>query len=293
LLPVVLWSDVHADKLVIAKEINNAWTILAVLDPETTLSARSDYVVGADRRGLQFLYHSSGGDYAFWVGPAGGSGAIGGADISDQQIFSARIDYEAMCCENRAGWLKVTGNSLQAAPYTDRSAYSTRNWNILNYVLDGRYAVNGSSGDIEGVISVMGFGMDNGARQLGGIWDDTYSWAEIRIRGDSWAPGFDIVTANDLPESGWSWNSTDAILKKDADGNSHLLLIGQKGFWGPTEICYFAKMDENWSAPLSLGRNVMKWGKTEIALDEAGNALAIWKDENNSVKARWILRDKK
>jgi hypothetical protein len=303
LIPIVFWSDVHAEKLVIAKESGGGWKILAVLDPEAALSARSDYVVGADRRGLQFLYRSSGGSYAFWVGPAGGPAAIGDADISDWQISYARVDYETLLKQSLASdseskdspasWLRVSGKPLPVPPYVDRISYYKLFWR--DYLLDRRFTVNGASGEIGGLVWVYQFMMNDGLRKVDGTGTE-HPWAEIRINGDSWVPHFEIVAADDLPDPGYKWfNDQDALIRSDVRGKDHVLLVRSKpGFWTANfENCYFVKTAAGWSAPFVLGTNVPPHFPRDLALDDKGNAFVIWIDKNDTVKGRWILNQKK
>jgi hypothetical protein len=301
LIPIVFWSDVHADKLVIAKESKDGWTILAVVDPEAKLSARSDYVVGADRRGLQFLYRSSGGSYAFWVGPAGGPAAIGDADISDRQISYARVEYDALfqrtsasdsgSKNSPAGWLRITGKPLPVPQFVDRLGYSKFFWQDL---LDRRFAVNGESGDIEGLVWVYQFVMNDGLRKADGTGLEQ-PWVEISIREDGWIPRFDILAADDIPEPGYKWTSDgNVLIRSDVHGNAHVLLIRSKpGFWTASfENCYFIKTTAGWSAPVVLGSNVPPHSLRDLALDDKGNAFAVWMEKNDTVKGRWILNQK-
>lgn len=301
LIPVVLWSDVHAEKLVIAKETPAGWTITAVVDPESELSARSDYVMGADSRGLQLLYRSSGGSYMFIVGFAGGAGAIGGTDVSDQQISYARVDYEMLfqrpsdsdpaSNNNSAGWLRVAGKPISTPPFVDRN-YSNFFWRDS---LDRRFTVNGASGKIEGLVWVDQFIMNDGVRKIDGTGITEHHWAEVKISEDRWIPNFDIVAAENLPEPDYKWGSDwGALIRSDAHGNDHALLIRVKpGFWKASfEICYFIKTAVGWSAPVVLGHGLSAFSPRGLALDGNGKALAIWVDRNNTVKARWIQDQK-
>ena len=302
LVPVVLWSNVHAEKLVIAKESKDGWIIMAVLDPEAELSARSDYVLGADRRGLQFLYRSSGGSYGFIVGFGGYSGVIGWDNISEQQISYARIDYEMLFQRSSGsdtgskdppvGWLRVAGKPLSTPPFIVKPLNPKFFWQDS---LDRRFTVNGASGDIEGLVQVSyHFTMDDGLRKIAVRGGEGYPWAEIRINGDSWVPRFEIVAAEDLPDPGYDWSS-GALIMSDVQGNNHVLLRRVKpGFWTTSfEICYFLKTAAGWSAPVVLGGNVSQCDCRDLAVDDKGNILAIWMDTNDAVKGRWILNQKK
>ncbi|MHB8093255.1 MAG: hypothetical protein ACYDH8_16910 [Syntrophales bacterium] len=51
------------------------------------------------------------------------------------------------------------------------------------------------------------------------------SLIRYKINDGQWAPLFEIVTASDLPDSGWRWiNDRGALLNNDAKGANHLLL---------------------------------------------------------------------
>ena len=46
----------------------------------------------------------------------------------------------------------------------------------------------------------------------------------VKIKEGQWASRFDIVTATDLPDSGWGWIHTlGALIKNDSNGNNHIL----------------------------------------------------------------------
>ncbi|NPV03581.1 MAG: hypothetical protein HPY67_02490 [Syntrophaceae bacterium] len=296
LVPVILWSDVRADKLVIARESRDGWTVVAVFDAESAFSARSDYVLGADRRGLQFLYRSSGGSYAFFAGGGAGGAGIGGTGLSDQQVSYARVEYERLferpsgsdteTKDRSAGWLRVTGKPLPPPPFTRMNDSNL----FREGKLDRCFTVNGVSGEIEGLLWVYQISLNDGLKKIDGSGFE-HPWVEIRVNADRWAPHFEIVAADDLPEPGYKWsNDTNALIRSDVRGNDHVLLVRSKpGFWTASfENCYFVKTAAGWSAPVVLGAHVRPGFPRDLALDDKGNAFAVWIDQTDAVKGRWI-----
>lgn len=307
-IPVVFWSDVHAEKLVLAQETKDGWAIRAVFDPETKLSARSDFMAGIDRRGfLQFLYRASGGSSTFAVllTPAGG-GAWGG-DTSEMEIRYARVQYDRLRSINTdtgipgsgpgkppTSWQSVQGTPLVSMPFVE--GYYERAIS-LQFIgpMDRRFTLNGTSGDLEGLIWVYQFKLDDGIRKIG---PSNRPWVQVIIRDGHWVPRFDIVAASDLPDSGWAWHSNPgALIKSDSKGKTHVLLIRTKpGFWkSMDEMCYFVKAGDDWSAPQILGHNPAdtRFGSFRaLALDQTGNVFAAWTNRDNRVVGRWILLQK-
>ena len=297
LIPVALPREVQAEKLVIAQDSPDGWTILAVLDPEATLSARSDYVLGADRSGLQFLYRSSGGSSWFLIGGGPYGGGFVGGDSSDQHISYARVDYatlfqrtpdsDAGTKDHPAGWLRVAGSPLPAPPFADRwpaKAFAKEFWRDP---LDRRFTVNGALGNIESLFHLT-FTIRDGGRTLGVL---EQPWVAVRLSGDRWVPGVDIVAADDLPDPGYRWGRDwRALIRSDVHGHNHVLLESSRK--GSFDICYFVKGAAGWSAPIVLGGNLPPFALRDLALGDKGNAFAVWKDRNDTVKGRWISPQK-
>lgn len=288
----------------IAKESRDGWIILAVFDPEAKLSTRSDYVLGADRRGLRVLYRSSGESYAFFVGGGAGGAGIGGTDISGQQISYARFEYEMLFQrpsgpdtktkteDHQASWLKVAGKPIPAPSFIRGITFPPLFW---VEPLDRRFTVNGASGDIEGLVRAYQIIMNDGLKKIDGTGLTDHPWVEVRFNGDRWLLPIEIVAADDLPDPGFRWYyDREALIRSDVHGNDHVLLErSSPGFWTASfEICYFTKTDAGWSAPIVLGTNVPSNSHRDLALDDKGNAFAVWIDKNDAVKGRWILHQK-
>ena len=295
LVPVVFWSDVLADKLVLAQESENGWIIRAVLDPETKLSARPDFMVGTDRAGaFHFLYQASGGSKGFIIAFSPGGGGAWGGDTSGAEIRYARVPHDRILPgRQKAGekgegnvplsWAGIQGTSLPPFPYFE-DRYST-----LGPVGPGRHFVlDSTAGSLGGLIWVCNRGLDDGVHRTG---TSDMPWIYVRIKDSRWDPHFDIVTASDLPDPGWQWiNDPGALITNDPAGNNHVLLIKTKlGFWSSTsDLCYFVKTGAGWSAPVVLESDLPLDSRRSLSVDEAGSVFAVW-ENRNKVVGKWIL----
>lgn len=305
LIPVVLWSNVHADKIVLAQEAKDGWTIRAVLDPETKLSAWSDFSIGSDRHGyLSFLYRMSGASRVFIVGFGPGGGGGFGGDASEMEIRYARVQYDQLYSritdafnpESAPGktltpWLSIQGSPLASMPFVEEQYERAMSLKFIG-PLDSLFTVSRTFADLDGLIWIHNFALDDGIHRIA-----TYDmpWINVKIREGKWAPHFDILTASDLPDTGSRWiNDRGALIKNDSNGNNHVLLVKSKhGFWRWTkEMCYFLKTGENWSAPLIVGSNLGIDSRRSLAVDETGKVFAVWENRNNGVIGRWILPQK-
>ncbi len=305
LLPVVFWSDVFADKLVLAQESPNGWIIRAVFDPETKLSARPDFMAGNDAEGfLHFVYRTSGGSKAFVVAFAPGGGVASGTDTSSTEIRYARFHHEQLTRPERmdasgeAGkengstpWKSIPGIPLNPLPYIVDKYQRPDSLKMMG-PLDRRFAVNSRSGDLFGLVRAWSWKLDDGAHKIG--LEDT-PWINVKLKDGRWAPRFEIVTASDLPESGWSWHhDRNALINNDSCGNNHVLLVKSKaGFWKNTnELCYFYNKGNNWSAPLVLAGNLGVDSRRALAAGKDGKVFAAWLTSGNRIVGRWIIPKK-
>ena len=305
LLPVVFWSDVMADKLVLAQESPEGWAIRAVFDPETKLSALSDFTVGADRNGsLHFLYRASGKSRAFIVAFGYMSGGYRVVDTSPKEIRYARVQYDRFLSGNKnldqqgAGkdntpilWEAIPGMPLVPLPYVADKNQRPTSLNLIGSI-ERQLAINSALGDLDGLIWVYNLGLDDGMHKMGTA---DMPWINVKINDGQWAPLFEIVTASDLSDSGWRWlNDRGALLNNDAKGANHLLLTkSQLGFWSSThEMCYFINTGDDWSAPLVLGSSGRIDSQRSLAVDAAGRVFAAWQSRSNRVVGRWILPKK-
>lgn len=302
LIPVAFWSDVIADKLVLAQESQNAWTIRAVFDPETTLSVRSDFMVGAVQDGsLHFFYRVSGGSRAFFIAFGAGGGGGWGGNTSAMEMRYARVQYDLLFPGNTnsgnqesqrndtpISWEAVQGISLPPIPYIGDK-------NLTAYFLSGplerHFTVNGLSGNLEGLVWIYNWRLDDGVHKTG-VFDNP--WIYVKLREGKWDPHFNIVTANDLPESGVRWvNDRAALIKNDSKGNNHILLIKTEGSWVfNNKMCYLLNTGEDWSVPLVLGKDLRIDSRRSLSIDETGKVFAVWENKSNQVVGRWISPNK-
>ncbi len=312
LLPVFWWSDVRAEKLVIAQETEAGWTIRAVVDPKTELSAR-DYVIGVDRDGfLHVLCRSSGGNYGFIAVGAAGKGIIDGGDISEKEIRYSRVPLDRLLspAADPAGadtsgrtWLPVEGTLLPPMPYVDETFRANQKQVALAYIgpLHRHFTVSALNGGVYGLFWPSLFSLDDGKKKIEGItWsDDNSIWVQVRIENGQWAPEYDIVAVDKLPDSDWVWgnyparseNDSMARITTDSRGGVHALLYRKKKglFETQQQMAYFVKTGPEWSAPLILG-DKLDWIQDRVlSVDDRGRVFAAWFDANKRIVGRWIL----
>ena len=302
LIPVVFWSDVHADKLVLAQESDSGWAIRAVLDPETKLSARSDFAVGATRRGfLYFLYRTSGGSSAFIVAFGPGGGGAWGEDTSEFELRYARVQYDRFLPRGASpgdpgsgptkpskSWSSIQGLPMASIPFIKGQHERYMSLKSIG-PLERRFTINRISGDVDGIIWASRFSLDDGIREIDA---SDMPWVQVKIKEALWVPRYDIVTASDLPDSGSRWiNDRDALIKSDGNGNTHVLLVKSRhGFWRwHNELCYFLKTGKDWTSPLILGSNIGVNSRRSLAVDETGSVFAAWENRDNTIVGRWLV----
>lgn len=309
LLPIVYWKNVEAEKLVLAKESKEGWAIIAVFDPDRKLSTR-DYVVGIDQHGsIHFLYRTYEGSHAFvahpqipglWRDTGPRPIEIRYAQVRYKHMFLNIADagnHEPTLDKSPRTWFSIQGLPMSPLPFlvggfeTDRRRF----FPDLIGPLKRYFAVNRISGDLNGLITEIAsppldFQLDDGTRKIGA--SDT-PVVKVKIREGKWVPQFDIVTARDLPDSGWRWNDPlhqDALINSDFKGTDHILLKRHKGgFWKSTdEICYLVNSGTGWSAPVVLGNDPNRDKNYTLAVDKTGKVFASW-TKGNRVVGRWIL----
>jgi hypothetical protein len=316
LFPIFWWSDVRAEKLVIAQETEAGWAIRAVVDPKTELSAR-DYVMGTDRDGfLHVLYRSSGGNYGFIAVGAGGKGIVDGGDISEKEIRYFRVpltrllspaaDPAGADASGRA-WLPLEGAPLPPIPFVGKSIWGNpadQTIVALSYIgpLNRHFTVSSLNGDVLGLFWPSLFSLDDGQKKIGGLgWsDDNMTWVQVRIGNGRWAPEYDIVAVDKLPDPEWVWgeyparrsdNDRMARITTDCRGGAHALLYRKKKgvFEKQEEMAYFVKTGPEWSAPLILGNKLAWMQARALSIDERGRVFAAWFDAEKRIVGRWIL----
>ena len=298
LIPIAFWSDRIADKLVLAQETPNGWAIRAVFDSKTELSARSDFMVDADRLGfLHFLYRASGeGRWFFVAFGAGGGGGWGESSLPMEMLY-ARVHYERLLSEIKnsgapeAGqdFVSIDGTSLAPIPYLKLNPWPA-NLGLIG-PLNSHFAVNRNTGDLSGLIKIYDQELDDGMHRMSHSEDP---WIHVTLSEGQWAQRFRILATKDLPESGGSWiNDRGALIRNDVNGNYHVILIKSKiGFWNSAHaMCYFFNTGDDWSAPLVLGNDSRMDGRRSMAIDAAGKVFAAWEDSKNRIVGRWILRN--
>lgn len=317
LVPVVFWSNKQASKLVVAHESADGWTIRAVLDPDTILDADSDFMVGTDSLGtLHFLYSTSRGGGSFYVIVLPYGPGVAGSHRPSPELRFAQVALDRLLVpptdSHTQGlspgiattpWVPIEGTFLSQmpTPYTPGDS----RWVGLR-PFDRHFAVNKASGEVRGLMWIGQGRSDDGVRKLDfGKPDNKYSfdnaWVEVGIRDGSWARGFNVVVAKDLPDttySWYSWRGDDAFnndrnaLKIDPKGNIYALLGHRKPrLLNPTySMSYLIKEGGNWSAPLTLGSNSCDWWEDirALAVGNNGAAFAAWVNSESKFVGRWI-----
>ncbi|MEJ2156006.1 MAG: hypothetical protein P8X96_11770 [Desulfobacteraceae bacterium] len=300
LVPIVYWSHEHASKLVLAEESPEGWIILAVVDPDTTMDADSDFLVETDRIGnIHFLYSTSrggGGFFVFAYGYSGGAAAskpkseLRYAQLrSDQLLAQSTIALNQVLNRNATPtkWISVKGVSLEAKPCVKKD-YNYYNASIVLNPLKRKFLVNQETGNINGLMLASQCTLADDTRELP-MLGPNQSVVEVSLRDGQWSPHFNIVTANDFPTSGILWNLDNLSIKRDGKGKFHLLLPSLDPGWKNRKyINYLLKDDTNWSAPLILGRGDITINVISFAVDDSGVAFAAWVNAKGEFIGKWI-----
>jgi hypothetical protein len=157
--------------------------------------------------------------------------------------------------------------------------------------LNRRFSVGRGTGEVKGFM----FSSDTNFLDANREWfeaEASRSWVEVGILNGEWLPGFTILTADGLQDSGVWWSDEKkTVIRKDANGNLHALLQSCKsGFWhNRCSMNYFVKKDGDWSAPLALA-SANYWGDTDrsLAIDNSGAVFAAWVNEAGNFTGRWL-----
>jgi len=309
LFPIVYWKNVEAEKLVLAKETMGGWKIVAVLDPESKLDT-IDYVAGIDQHDfLHFLYRASGGSHAFIFGAGYNTVVMEDTGPQPMEIRYARFQYNHLLSDtadadndesapgkSQMTWFSIQGQPMAPMPFLKGGLFEAdriKNFPHLIGPLKKFFAVNRISGDLDGLLTDTAprnfdFLLDDGTRKIGRSDGPV---VQVKIREGQWVPQFDIVTARDLPDSGWMWSHNQALIANDSKGIGHVLIERFKiGFWRNTyEICYIVNGGTDWSAPIILENDANGYEDNySLALDNTGKVFASW-TKGKRVVGRWII----
>ncbi len=306
-LPLFWWSNVHASKIVLAHESGDAWAIRAVLDPETNLDADDDFMVGSDGRGIiHFLYSTSrgGGVGMYGIGTRGGGGKTTSptpelryAQVAIDQLLPLSVnaqDKELSAAGAKNPLLPIHSTPISTLPKQisqkgiESFTLLERQFAVTLSPFARQFVVNNSTGEIKGLMHIRGGTLDDGVRKLS--FEGERAFLEVNIRNGVWGRDIDIVAAQEVPDSTYTWwEKEGSLIKIDPTGNFHALLMNsQKGGWTPDYfINYLLKDGTNWSAPLKLGKIVWR-GFYTLAVDQGGSAFAAWLNEKGCFVGRWI-----
>jgi hypothetical protein len=318
LVPYVFWKNVQASKLVIAEETaDNEWTIRAVLDPDTVMSANNRFMIGADRFDtLHFLYLTGRGGAAFFflVGAATGGGVGGGAGAGGWHFYDPELRYAKISLnqlfsqpESRnidpnqgsahPSWMTVKGVTVsldlfRVFPLSDLLSDFGEELGFLLTPLDRRFLVEKTSGKVKGLadspITTTSDDIPAFYFQSPRYAPAQWGCVEAEISNDKLLLSLDkIVTISD--EHG---NAPVLVVKQDAEGTIHALVsIGSKeeGFL-PKAVYYVQKNGPTWSQPLLLGvpRDIHS-DELLLAANADGVIYAAWVDKERRLIGRWII----
>jgi hypothetical protein len=304
ILPVWSSMEKRSDKLVLAEEIDGAWHIRAIVDPEEPFDIDPDFFAGIDAKGtINLLYAGSRrGGFGAIVG-AGGPGFAGGAvaigwpsSVRFAQIPIGNLS-ELSVAANSVGELVKTSQKLAmiegvqvaAKPLIkDRYGVDRENWPDLRR-FSQQFSLHAASGEIHGLMFADNLILDDGKRRLriGGAYNLEPTWVSLALRDGQWLNHYDVVTSSDSPP-GLSWDyRSEGYTRSDPQGRLHLLLIAkmeEKSYRISCEITYLTNSGSGWSAPLLLGGCPLS--SMGYPAGEAGRSLAF--AEDGSVFATWI-----
>jgi hypothetical protein len=302
LIPVVYGSEVHADKLVIARETQEGWAVLAILDPESNLSAGNDFMAAGDGKSLHFLYRNYDQKRAFIFAVGMGGGGYSSMDLSSRELRYARVPLERLPAArsdvggggpgqsgDRRPWLKLEGIKVDVLPFMS-GPDKEKTFQSIIIPINRRFALDPDSGDINAIIHSGAYNVafDDGTLKAG---PEDSAWLRIRLREGRWFPHFNIVTARDIPDAGRSWTIVDGLIRNGPDECDHVLVYRfELGFFSNTfDICYLRRTGDSWSAPLVLGGDTGNSFASDLAFDGSGRVFAVWKSKGGIVAGRWLL----
>lgn len=304
LVPYVFWKNVQASKLVLAEETaDNEWTIRAVLDRDTVMSADSRFMVGADRFGtLHFLYLTGRGGAAafFLVAPTGAGGGVAG--FYDKELRYAKMPINQLFAQPaesqnnepnpgtaKPSWLEEKGATLSLDLHKSNLSLGNLLGDFGSELgffltpLDRRFFVEKTSGKVKGLADSPISTTADGIAIFG---DNEWGCLEAEISDAKLLLSFDkVVTINDKRPNGKT-----LVVRQDAEGTIHALvsiITKEKGFL-PKALYYFQKR-ATWSAPLLLG--VPRYRVADevlLAVNANGVIYAAWVDKERRLIGRRI-----
>lgn len=277
LVPVVYWSNEQAEKLVLAQEINNQWSIRAVFDSYSVLDANNDFFLQVDNKGiLHALYYASrgGGAWAFLVGYMA-AGFFSTEQKRELKYTKIPVNRLSLSNEELTDVDINTSSKWFSAPGIILPLFSFKNLSPLNR----HFTINSTSGELVGMTDII--------RARG--TNSFFQWVNIGIRDNNWIPKSEIVSVNDIPNNEYSHYSFP-IIRNDLKGNSHVIMRSCTVGWGRKCVLnYFQRTDNKWSAPLTLGgqQNITE---STISTTSSGDVFAAWINEKGNFIGRWIRR---
>ena len=303
LIPVAWGSHKYASKLVLAQETPDGWVIRAVLDPDNPLDANDDFMVDTDNLGnIHFLYFATKGGSFYYLIFGGFSGAGGSGPLAKPELRYAELPLDQLLAfaaatqyqksnEINGPWLPLKGAQLDPMQFL----LGKQSINIGEELrpLNRRFSVGRATGEVDGLIFSLNTPFFDTNGQLSQTPANFPSWLEVSIRDGKWMPGFIVLTAADLPDSGYWWSDEKkTVIRKDANGNLHALLDSWiSGFWhSRCYMNYFVKNDGEWSAPMVFANGNDCGGAKDrsLTMDKSGAVFAAWVNGEGKFIGRWL-----
>lgn len=281
-LPIVYWSNMQAEKLVLAQEIDGQWMIRAVFDADTILDADNDFVLQTDVRGVvHALYYNSRGG-TVWAAVGGPGGAMGGASGFKPELRHASLLLDqlppvniatntAVDPKNTSHWISVHGADLPELRVSN-TPFPYQGW---LRPLNRHFAIDASSGAMIGITDVS-------EETDAGIVDQVI---RVSALGPSWFPVPEIIAVGRIPDDRFAHYSLD-LIRIDDEGGNHVLAMGCSMWGGTCFKTYFRRAANRWSAPLILGP--AQGGASSLAVGRSGAVFAAWTDDRGRFVGRWI-----
>jgi hypothetical protein len=316
-LPLWWSTQKQSDKLVLAEEIDGAWHVSAVVDPEEPFDIDPDFFAGIDAKGtIHLLYGGSRGGGLFAVVGAGGPGFAGGAGsigapsvVRFAQVPVDNLKGGGSLARSGAGIeaesatpVRIKGAALGKMPFMKRRdaalAENPEAWLELRPFAQ-KFSLDRSSGEIRGLMWAERMKLDDGERRatFNTLGDfpralDS-SWVSVSMLDGRWLNHFDVVTGDDVPVGFSWWSNPEALARVDANGKLHALLIatGKRN----VGLSYVTDGGIGWSAPLILGlfpgSSLTSLGGDvgrSLAFTREGDAFVTWVNAEGALVGRFL-----
>ena len=288
IVPFVLPVDRASQKLVLAEFTTGTWTARAVVDPDDSLDAASDFAMGVDGQGdLHILYKVSRGGGLILLGPmGGGAGALPEPKLSYARLAIASLASNRDAAVGGSAFTPIRGQYLglpYATQYGDEPAWFTLE------PIRARFAINRATGTVDGLVRgpEVRLTPESVAYRFGALSEAV---VDVSLREAVWQVPAQIVLTSNWPDTGveYLWWGRPAMLI-DADGTSHALFASGKDCFLSCKaygLDYLAKRSGAWSAPKRFSTGRMEFWS--LFKGQAG-VFAAWAEKGGGLLGRWIF----